>query len=153
MEPSHLSFHLRGLKISECVTCAREKKISFSVTETGSFLVRYDIRPEILIENLRKFSEEAKERKLFYQQLKRRRKFLEERLCETYGIKEIRKQPGLPNSKMVDCLQRLLRSKIFDNYPMIGTGDLRFLFFKNRIKHPIISWESSSHIKELQKTL
>ena len=125
MKSSHLSCPLRGFTVSECVTSAREKKISFSVTETGSFLVRYDIRPELLIENLCQFSEEAQERKQFYRQLKRRRKFLEEKLCETYGIKEIRKQPGLPNSKMVDCLQRLQRSKILDNYPLIGTGGLR----------------------------
>lgn len=92
------------------------------MTERGSFLVRYDIRPEQLIEHLSKFSEEARERRQFYRQLKRRRNFLEERLCETYGIKEIRKQPGLPDSKMVDCLQRLQRSKILDNYPLIGTG-------------------------------
>ena len=132
MKSSHLSCPLRGFTVSECVTSAREKKISFSVTETGSFLVRYDIRPELLIENLRQFSEEAQERKQFYRQLKRRRKFLEEKLCETYGIKEIRKQPGLPNSKMVDCLQRLQRSKILDNYPMIGTGDLRVKYILSK---------------------
>ena len=132
MKSSHRSYPLRGFTVSECITSAREKKISFSVTETGSFLVRYDIRPELLIENLRKFSEEAQERKQFYRQLKRRRKFLEEKLCETYGIKEIRKQPGLPNSKMVDCLQRLQRSKILDNYPLIGTGDQRINNFQSK---------------------
>ena len=65
----------------------REKVDHFTVTETGSFLVRYDIQPHLVFQFIETKLEEANERKELIRHLKRRDSYLRQKLIETYGLK------------------------------------------------------------------
>ena len=66
----------------------REKVDYFGVTETGSFLIRYDIQPHIVFEMIHSKLEEARERKELIRHLERRDRYLRQKLIDTYGLKE-----------------------------------------------------------------
>jgi len=66
----------------------REKVVHFGVTETGSFIIRYDIQPHLVFEMIKSKMDEAKERKELIRHLQRRDRYLRQKLIDNYGLKE-----------------------------------------------------------------
>ena len=110
----------------------RHKPEYLSISESGSFLVRYDIEPSELLSQILAQIDEVKERKDLVRHLERRERYLRQKLVDEYKLESIDRGYGLPVSKMVDSCHRLLRSGVLD---AVNVAGCKILISKDYKRH------------------